>query len=74
MIQEQLQVQRDLFAAQEHLRTIPAGASPLHAIRQCFDQLPRSSEADWEALSAQLVLVPRALQSYELALRTLGSW
>lgn len=39
-------------------------ATPVHMIRQVFDELPTDTEQDWQRISEHLVLVPTALRQY----------
>lgn len=39
-------------------------ASPVHALRQVFDGMPREHEEDWQRIAEHLVLVPRALGEF----------
>jgi len=44
-------------------------ATPVHAVRSVFDELPRRTEADWARVAAHLALVPSALENYADTLR-----
>jgi uncharacterized protein (DUF885 family) len=44
-------------------------ATPVHAVREVFDKLPRESAGDWERVAAHLAQVPPALQAYAATLR-----
>ena len=65
---ERLQAQLDQFAAGEHLRALRNIGSPVGAIRQCFDSMPRQTEADWETIATRMERVPAALASFQEAL------
>ncbi|MGN6300291.1 MAG: DUF885 domain-containing protein [Angustibacter sp.] len=44
-------------------------ATPVHQVREVFDNLPHESPADWERVADHLALVPSALQAYRETLR-----
>ena len=44
-------------------------ATPVHAVREVFDKLPRESDADWERIAEHFAQVPAALQAYAATLR-----
>lgn len=44
-------------------------ATPVQAVREVFDHLPRDSDADWDRIAAHLDHVPAALASYAATLR-----
>jgi len=44
-------------------------ATPVHAVREVFDKLPRESDADWERIAEHFAQVPVALQAYAATLR-----
>ncbi len=39
-------------------------ATPVHQVREVFDNLPHETPADWERVADHLALVPSALQAY----------
>ncbi|MEO9138149.1 MAG: DUF885 domain-containing protein, partial [Jatrophihabitans sp.] len=45
-------------------------ATPVHAIRAVFDNLPHETPDEWERLGEHLTRVPQALREYEDTLRT----
>lgn len=44
-------------------------ATPIHQVREVFDNLPHDSPADWQRIAEHLVLVPSALEDYASTLR-----
>ncbi|HEU5008160.1 MAG TPA: DUF885 domain-containing protein [Jatrophihabitantaceae bacterium] len=44
-------------------------ATPVHAVREVFDKLPRHSAEDWERVAEHLARVPSALADYAETLR-----
>lgn len=44
-------------------------ATPVHAVREVFDRLPRDGDADWDRIAAHLGQVPTALAGYAATLR-----
>ncbi|MCZ7525338.1 MAG: DUF885 domain-containing protein [Acidimicrobiia bacterium] len=65
---ERLRVAIDRHDAGEALRDLNILASPVQAVRQCFDLVPSATEADWETIAARLGLVPQALAGYQATL------
>lgn len=57
-----------LTDAGEHLRAVRNLGSPLQAIRQVFDLMPRATVEDWEIIARRLEAVPDALGSWRSAL------
>jgi uncharacterized protein (DUF885 family) len=68
VMRERLQAHLDAYAAGEHLRNLRILFNPSASPRRVFDQMPRGSEQDWEAVSRRLFLLPGALSSYRAAL------
>jgi uncharacterized protein (DUF885 family) len=64
----ELRGELELYEAGEHERHVSALDGAQAVIRQVFDLLPRSSEADWTALSECLADVPRAVMQYRATL------
>jgi uncharacterized protein (DUF885 family) len=69
VMRERLQVAIDQDEAGERLRDLRIIGSPFQSIRQCFDLMSTSSEADWEVLATRMERVPQALAGFESALR-----
>jgi uncharacterized protein (DUF885 family) len=44
-------------------------ATPVHQVREVFDNLPHETTADWQRVAEHLALVPAALQAYAETLR-----
>ncbi len=44
-------------------------ATPVHQVREVFDNLPHESPADWARVGEHLALVPAALEAYAATLR-----
>ncbi len=44
-------------------------ATPVHQVREVFDNLPHETPGDWERVADHLALVPSALQAYAETLR-----
>lgn len=65
---ERLGVALALADAHEHLRSVRNIASPVQAVRQVFDLMPRDSPEDWSMISARMERVPDALVGVRLAL------
>ncbi|GAA1057190.1 hypothetical protein GCM10017608_07940 [Agromyces luteolus] len=56
-------------AAGLHLRDLNVIASPAQEIREVFDLMPRSGEADWARIATRLSAVPGAIDGYVETLR-----
>jgi len=69
VMRERLQVAIDQDQAGERLRDLRIIGSPFQSIRQCFDLMATSTDADWEVIAARMERVPQALASFEAALR-----
>ena len=65
---ERLQTRIALFESREGYVAFGAIASPSTEIRQVFELMPKSSEADFSHIESRLRDVPRALQSWRAAL------
>ena len=61
---ERLGLAVEAFEAGEHYRSIRTLGSPFGSTRQVFDQMPKGTDADWEAIAKRLRIVPWALASY----------
>ncbi len=66
---ERLRVAVDQHEAGERLRDLRIIGSPFQSIRQCFDLMSSTTEADWEVIAIRMERVPQALDSFEAALR-----
>jgi uncharacterized protein (DUF885 family) len=65
VLREALETSVELYDAGEHLRDLNVIASPVQAVRMCFDMMPVETEADWEAIAARMARVPEGLSSYQ---------
>lgn len=65
---ERLETSLALDEAGEHLRAVRILGSPLGAVRQVYDLMPRATEGDWETIAARMEKVPAALAGYRAAL------
>lgn len=68
VIGDRLSVQLDWYEAGEWMREVRVIGSPLHAIREAFELLPRDTADDWEQVADRLGQVPRSLASWRAAL------
>jgi uncharacterized protein (DUF885 family) len=68
VMRERLQAYRDAHDAGEHLQYLRILFNPSASPRRVFDQMPRGSEEDWEAINRRLHLLPGSLSSYRAAL------
>src|ERR671910_1017516 len=68
VLREALETNVELYDAGEHLRDLNVIASPVQAVRMCFDMMPIETEDDWDAIAARLALVPDGLASYQTSL------
>ncbi|SCF07520.1 Uncharacterized conserved protein, DUF885 familyt [Micromonospora coriariae] len=59
----------DLYDAGFTTRLLAPLATPVHLVRQIFDNLPRNTEDDWAVVAAHLRQVPAALDRYAATLR-----
>jgi uncharacterized protein (DUF885 family) len=57
-----------LHDADEHLRAVRNIASPVQAVRQVFDLMPRGTVGDWEVIARRAEAVPGALASIRRSL------
>jgi uncharacterized protein (DUF885 family) len=69
VMRERLQVALDQSTAGERLRDLRIIGSPFQSIRQCFDLMATRTDADWEVIATRMEGVPKALTSFEAALR-----
>ena len=69
VMRERLQVALDQNEAGERLRDLRIIGSPFQSIRQCFDLMATRTDADWEVIATRMEGVPKALTSFEAALR-----
>ncbi len=65
VLREALETNIELYDAGEHLRDLNVIASPIQAVRMCFDMMPTETEADWDVIAARMALVPEGLSSYQ---------
>ena len=68
LLAERLDTELALIDAGEHLREVRNIMGPIQAVRQCFDVMPRATEADWETIAARLERVPAAFDGVTAAL------
>jgi uncharacterized protein (DUF885 family) len=68
VLREDLETSIELYDTGEHLRTLNVIASPVQAVRMCFDMMPTETEADWDVIAARLALVPEGLATFEAGL------
>jgi uncharacterized protein (DUF885 family) len=68
VLREDLETSIELYDTGEHLRTLNVIASPVQAVRMCFDMMPTATEADWEVIAARLALVPDGLSTFQASL------
>ena len=55
---ERMAVRLDLYDAGEYLRDVKIIGSGMGAIRSVFDQMPRTTEQDWQHIAGRLANVP----------------
>src|SRR5215208_6063077 len=65
---EALETGSELYDTGEHLRELNVIASPVQAVRMCFDMMPTETESDWDVIAARMALVPEGLESYKQSL------
>jgi uncharacterized protein (DUF885 family) len=65
VLRETLETGIELYDAGEHLRELNVIASPVQAVRMCFDMMPTETEADWDVIAARLALVPEGLSTFQ---------
>src|SRR2546430_1404268 len=68
VLREALETGIELYDTGEHLRELNVIASPVQAIRMCFDMMPTETESDWDVIAARMGLVPEGLESYQQSL------
>src|SRR5215831_1310483 len=68
VLREALETSIELYDTGEHLRELNVIASPVQAVRMCFDMMSTDTEADWEVIAGRMGLVPEGLSSYEESL------
>jgi uncharacterized protein (DUF885 family) len=68
VLREALETGIELYDTGEHLRELNVIASPVQAVRMCFDMMPTETEADWDVVAARMALVPEGLESYQQSL------
>jgi uncharacterized protein (DUF885 family) len=68
VLREDLETSIELYDTGEHLRTLNVIASPVQAVRMCFDMMPTETEADWDVIAARLALVPEGLATFQAGL------
>lgn len=69
-LRERLETSLALDDAGEHLRSLRIIGSPLGAIRQVYDLMPRETPADWEIIATRMERVPDAVAGYRKTLDT----
>ena len=67
---ERLETSLRLEEAGESWRDLRIIGSPVQAIRQVFDLMPRSSESDWETVASRMEKVPAAIDGFIQTLQT----
>jgi uncharacterized protein (DUF885 family) len=65
VLREDLETSIELYDTGEHLRTLNVIASPVQAVRMCFDMMPTETEADWDVIAARLALVSEGLSTFQ---------
>src|SRR5215207_10683503 len=68
VLREAIETNVELYHAGEHLRDLNVIASPVQAVRMCFDMMPTETEADWDVIAARLALVPEGLATFQAGL------
>ena len=56
VLREALETGVELYDTGEHLRELNVIASPVQAVRMCFDMMPTETEADWDVVAARMAL------------------
>lgn len=69
VLRRQLEIAVDLAETGEELRPLRIISSPVSDIRICFDLMARTTQKDWETISARAAAVPAALDTLIAALR-----
>ena len=65
---EQLSIDLALYEMREHYRDLNIMHSPLQSVRMVFDQMPRTTEHEWENIAGRLNRIPAALNDYKKTL------
>ena len=65
---EQLSIDLALYEMGEHYRDLNIMHSPLQSVRMVFDQMPRTTEHEWENIAERLKGIPAALNDYKKTL------
>ncbi|MEU4781343.1 DUF885 domain-containing protein [Micromonospora sp. NPDC023633] len=68
-LRDRLASEVDLYDAGFTTRLLAPLATPVHLVRQVFDNLPRDTARDWAVVAAHLRRVPAALGQYAETLR-----
>ncbi|SCF09805.1 DUF885 domain-containing protein [Micromonospora chokoriensis] len=68
-LRDRLASEVDLYDAGFTTRLLAPLATPVHLLRQIFDNLPRDTADDWAVVAAHLRQVPEALARYASTLR-----
>jgi uncharacterized protein (DUF885 family) len=63
LLGERVAVQLDQYEAGDSLGLLGVISGPVFLIRFAFDNLPKTTDADWETVASRLSKVPRALES-----------
>lgn len=66
---DRLEADRDLYNAGERFRDLRIIGSPVQAIRQVFDLMPRASLGDWDTVAERMAKVPAAVDGLIATLR-----
>lgn len=67
-LRERLEADLALHDAGEELRELRIIGSPLGAIRQVYDLMPRETPADWEVIATRMERVPAAVAGFRASL------
>lgn len=68
-LEERLGLEIEFHSAGETVGDLNVIASPLQELRDCFDLMPTSTEADWENVAKRLHAIPSAIANYQKALQ-----
>jgi uncharacterized protein (DUF885 family) len=72
-MRERLSLAEEIYAAGLDQMSLNVLTSPLQAIRDVFDLMPRDTDAHWVTIAARMRKVPAALDSYVESLRDAAS-
>ncbi|MFC7594656.1 DUF885 domain-containing protein [Terrabacter sp. GCM10028922] len=65
---ERLQLSEDRYAAGLDEMSLNVLASPLQSVRDVFDLMPQSTEAEWRTFAVRMGKIPEALEGYKESL------